>query len=409
MSLDQNILTALSLFSGIGGFCEGVKKAGFRVSGAVEFDKYATVNYRLNFPDVPLFEGDIHDFLIGDQFEEHLAKYANAGRIDMVFGGPPCQGYSQIGPRNIKDPRNELYKEFCRIVGILNPKIVLIENVPNMFMMKKGLFKDKLFTELQRYGYTNIGWDTLNSGDFGVPQLRKRVFIIAAKADLIDHPIKFSLDKAAALLKRRPVTVSQAIDDLPKHPASDSGVSLDYPTCTSPSTFQREMRIGTTGKLYCINEKLRIKEADYSRLSNHHTKAIQEKRLKLIKLLAPGDKADSLPKEVWNNARPEKWRRLHPNRPSHTILAQMHRDLSEWVHPTFDRWITVREAMRLQSFHDGFILETSEWQQLKQVGNAVPPLLAYVPAIAAKMVLTKFDSQHSQETEVQTSLCLHTL
>lgn len=88
-----------------------------------------------------------------------------------------------------------------------------------------------------------------------------------------------------------------------------------------------------------------------------------------------------------SGARPEKWRRLHPDQPAYTILAQMHRDLSEWVHPKFERWITVREAARLQSFHDGFEFQTSEWQMLKQIGNAVPPLLGRALAAAEKALL----------------------
>jgi DNA (cytosine-5)-methyltransferase 1 len=119
-------------------------------------------------------------------------------------------------------------------------------------------------------------------------------------------------------------------------------------------------------------------------LHNHHTKEIQARRARLISFLKPGEKADSLPKAIWNGARPEKWRRLHPDLPSYTILAQMHRDLSEWVHPRLERWITVREAARLQSFHDGFVFRSSEWQMLKQIGNAVPPFLGHA---VSRMIL----------------------
>jgi site-specific DNA-cytosine methylase len=129
------------------------------------------------------------------------------------------------------------------------------------------------------------------------------------------------------------------------------------------------------------------------RLYNHHTKEIQERRKNLIALLKPGAKADSLPVKIWNGARPEKWRCLHLDRPAYTILAQMHRDLSEWVHPQHQRWITVREAARLQSFRDGFIFKSSEWQMLKQVGNAVPPLLARALASAAERVLERLDNR----------------
>jgi DNA (cytosine-5)-methyltransferase 1 len=128
-------------------------------------------------------------------------------------------------------------------------------------------------------------------------------------------------------------------------------------------------------------------------LHNHHTKEMQERRAHLISFLKPGEKADSLPKKIWNGARPEKWRRLHPDLPSYTILAQMHRDLSEWVHPKLERWITVREAARLQSFHDGFIFKSSEWQMLKQIGNAVPPLLAHAAGCMAISVLNALDGK----------------
>src|SRR5439155_24985848 len=128
-------------------------------------------------------------------------------------------------------------------------------------------------------------------------------------------------------------------------------------------------------------------------------KEIQARRLDLISKLKPGLKADSLPPETWNGLRPEKWRRLHPDRPAYTILAQMHRDLSEWVHPSFDRWITVREAARLQSFHDGFVFKSSEWQMLKQIGNAVPPLLGRVAGLVALRALEHMDGKRLPSVE----------
>jgi DNA (cytosine-5)-methyltransferase 1 len=155
------------------------------------------------------------------------------------------------------------------------------------------------------------------------------------------------------------------------------------------------MRLDTAGGPYSKVAKRQraIGKDDALLLHNHHTKEMQAKRAHLISFLKPGAKADSLPKEIWNGARPEKWRRLHPDLPSYTILAQMHRDLSEWVHPWLERWITVREAARLQSFHDGFVFKSSEWQQLKQVGNAVPPLLAYAAARMVKSVLEATDGK----------------
>ncbi len=382
-------LTALSLFSGIGGMCEGVKKAGFEILGAVEQDSYATRNYRLNFPEIPLFAGDVAQFLNEEQpetHEQHVETYFAKGqrKLDLLFGGPPCQGYSQIGPRDIGDPRNELYLEIIRLARQLQPRYIIIENVPNMLLMKGGLFRQRITDSLKSIGYDNIGLTVLNAADYGVPQTRKRVFFVAAKSDVVKTSLQNALDSTAQSLKRSWVSVDEAIGDLPKEVAPSPALTLEYPVLDGLSDYQREMRLDADGMFYGQVEKLN----HYHRidneigLHNHHTKEIQERRLHLIGLLAPGAKADSLPKEVWDNARPEKWRRFNGKIPAHTLLAQMHRDLSEWIHPQHDRWITVREALRLQSFHDGFVLGTSEWQMLKQVGNAVPPLLGNIPAMA---------------------------
>lgn len=399
-------MSGVSLFSGIGGLCEGVRLAGFDVTHAVEIDKYASHNYEINFPEVSLYHGDV------SQFENDI-KMRNIDRIDkivsnldIVFGGPPCQGFSQIGPRDPLDPRNELYLQLLKIAYTTSPKFILIENVPNMFSMRKGLFKDRILTAIRDIGYTNIAFRVLNSAEFGVPQSRKRIFIIASRD--ISYPLDFAFDVAISLLRRRTVSVDEAISDLPAD-VVDSGSLESYPSSSNLSDFQKEMRIDFDGKYYSSEEKrdkyARLAQSETLSLHNHHTKNIQSKRLELIKLLKPGAKADSLPREIWDNARPEKWRRLHGDRPSHTLLAQMHRDMSEWVHPHYNRWISVREAMRIQSFNDSFILETSEWQMLKQIGNSVPPLLGLVPATALKYALA-MDTGGQQEYEIKGQLPL---
>jgi len=191
----------------------------------------------------------------------------------------------------------------------------------------------------------------------------------------------------------RPVTVWEAIGDLPAQ-VVPSGDVMAYPECRTPSRFLKMMRLDTSEGPY--SKSVKRKRAIGRRqtvLTNHHTKEIQARRAHLISFLKPGEKADSLPREIWNGARPEKWRRLHPDLPSYTILAQMHRDLSEWVHPKLDRWITVREAARLQSFHDGFVFKSSEWQMLKQIGNAVPPLLGLAAGRMAIAILDVLDGE----------------
>jgi DNA (cytosine-5)-methyltransferase 1 len=403
---------ALSLFSGIGGFCEGVKLAGYEIVGAVEFDKYAATSYRANFPEIPLCEKDVKDFLCIDSPEHHIdfENYVK-GKIDLIFGGPPCQGFSQIGPRDPFDPRNELYLQICRLAKQLNPKVVLIENVPNMLLMKGGLFKDRIVKALSIFGYSNIGVVKLCAANYGVPQSRNRIFLLAVRDDFISESAQEIIDCVSSeMFSDYLVTVDDAIMDLPEEVAKDSDLALIYPDIcpnSSASKFLKEMRLDMNGVKYKSKEKiLRYKlHQEKVELHNHHTKNVQSKRQRIISMLKPGAKASSLPISIWNNKRPEKWRRFDGEKPAHTLLAHMHRDMSEWIHYRFDRWITVREAMRLQGFHDGFILKTSEWQQLKQVGNAVPPFLAEVPAMAAKQVLDiGYQGVHFLPSEKQLNL-----
>ncbi|MEV0269703.1 DNA cytosine methyltransferase [Hamadaea sp. NPDC050747] len=386
--------TAVSLFSGCGGFCEGVRLAGFDVKAAVEFDRFAAQTYRANFPEVALFEGDVHDFLAPDSevWSNERERFAAVApnEIDMLFGGPPCQGYSQIGTRVLDDPRNELYLQFIRVLKTLRPRIFIMENVPNMLLLGKGRFKREVLEAFSAAGYSNSGVQILAASDYGVPQVRKRaIFVGVRDGERLDIPVG---DFLAGGLKNeeQPVqTVWDALRDLPEETAVHYE-SLPYPRPTVRREILDEMRLDRDGRWYSAASKS-ASAGGKRRLHNHHTKEIQDRRKKLIALLKPGAKGDTLPKDVWNGLRPEKWRRLPVDRPAYTILAQMHRDLSEWVHPRFERWITVREAARLQSFHDGFVFHSSEWQMLKQIGNAVPPLLARAVASVARQVLESLD------------------
>lgn len=382
--------SAVSLFSGCGGFCEGIEQSGFTVKVAVELDKYACQTYRHNFPKTPLFEGDAHDFLA--EGSNHKIDY-RLDNVDLVFGGPPCQGFSQIGARRLDDERNELYKQYSRTVRDLKPRLFLMENVPNLALMNKGHFKKLIIEEFAALGYSNTIMLKVSADEYGVPQTRQRVIFIGTR-DEDGFPFdlaSFCEQTLARLRTPKAVTVSEAIDDLPDE-VVHSGELLPYTKARKPSNFMKEMRIDLDGKIYSkLDKKRRGHGSAPLQLHNHHTKEIQARRALLISLLEPGKKANSLPKEIWNNKRPEKWRRLHPEWPSHTILAQMHRDLSEWIHPRLNRWITVREAARLQSFHDGFVFVGSEWQQLKQIGNAVPPLMAYALGALAKEILNVLD------------------
>lgn len=388
--------TALSLFSGCGGFCEGIEHAGFKLQAAVELDRFACETYRHNFPKTPLFARDVHEFLADDT--DHQSEFG-LETVDLVFGGPPCQGFSQIGARRLDDERNELYKQYTRIVSKLRPRVFLMENVPNLALMNKGHFKKLILEEFAELGYKNTVMLRVSADDFGVPQTRQRVIFVGTRdEDAFPHDMEEYASQALNSFKvTKPVTVHEAISDLPDN-VVHSGEVTKYPSTRKPSAFQKEMRMDYEGTVYSkADKRKRGLGSGPVELHNHHTKEIQAKRAHLISLLEPGKKADSLPKDIWDNARPEKWRRLHPDRPSHTILAQMHRDLSEWIHPRLNRWITVREAARLQSFHDGFVFVGSEWQQLKQIGNAVPPLLGHVLGQLAASILNELNQVQAHQ------------
>lgn len=389
--------TAVSLFSGCGGFCEGVESSGIEVRVAVELDKFACQTYRHNFPKTPLFDRDVHEFLADGTDHEDLYRLRD---VDLVFGGPPCQGFSQIGTRRLDDERNELYKQYSRVVATLRPRVFLMENVPNLALMNKGHFKNLILEEFASLGYRNTVMLRLLASDYGVPQTRQRVIFIGTR-DEDNFPFDLASFAEGVLETqkvRRPVTVKEALCDLPSEIVG-SGEVMPYPKTSRPNAFLKDMRIDYDGSRYtkAMKRQRGIAESGVQ-LHNQHTKEIQDRRAHLISLLQPGMKADSLPKDIWNNKRPEKWRRLHPDLPSHTILAQMHRDLSEWIHPSLNRWITVREAARLQSFHDGFVFVGSEWQQLKQIGNAVPPLLGYALGKLAQSVVKVLDQVGADES-----------
>ena len=401
--------SAVSLFSGCGGFCEGARLAGFDVQAAVENDRFAVKTYKANFSEVPLYEGDVTAFL-NDRDDRWTAVAAERfshlvpGEVDLLFGGPPCQGFSQIGPRSLADPRNRLYLEYVRILEYLQPRVFIMENVPNMLWIGKGTFKSQVLEAFAVAGYSRVGVRVVSADNHGVPQTRDRAIFFGIRDDL-DLTLDAGdwLDDCLAKEHCPGSNVGDAIGDLPER-VSSTYDALAYPRSRRKSPFLDEMRLDRDGILYSRSAKMAASGDRVTRLYNHHTKEIQQRRSELLKYLKPGKKADSLPKEIWDGKRPEKWRRFHPDLPAHTLLAQMHRDLSEWVHPHHNRWITVREAARLQSFHDGFVFHSSEWQMLKQIGNAVPPLLARAVCSVAERALLEFDATEANPTEVDPPL-----
>src|SRR5699024_197009 len=245
--------------------------------------------------------------------------------VDLLFGGPPCQGYSQIGTRSLEDPRNELYLQYIRLLKLLRPRTFLMENVPNMLLMAGGRFKREVLEALAAAGYSDCGVRLVSADDYGVPQVRRRAIFFGVRDDVrTEESVGVLFTEFLKEEENLAPTAWMAIKDLPEQTAIHYE-DVAYPRSRIKSTFLDEMRLDREGAWYSRDEKIAAHGKPRRALSNHHTKDIHARRKELIALLKPGAKGDSLPKDVWNGLRPEKWRRLPVDRPAYTILAQIDR------------------------------------------------------------------------------------
>lgn len=340
----------IDLFAGVGGLSLGFEQAGFEILIANEYDESIAEAYIKNRKNSNMVVEDITKLPIPETFGRYK------GRVALVIGGPPCQGYSQKGQRKtINDPRNFLFKYFVEVVKEVAPQYFVMENVPNLLTAEKGYFKqelEKLFTEL---GYT-INAQVLCAADYGVPQNRHRAFIIGKRGvHQVEMPKK--VDKRT--------TIWEAISDL-AYLESGEGVEVaDYRK--APETeYQKKMRYGS------------------DRLYNHVATNHSPIALERLAMIPPKGGKEYLPPEhLTKSIYSGTWERMDEDDISVTITTRFDTPSSgKFTHPYLDRAITVREAARIQSFPDSFHFFGTKTSQMKQVGNAVPPLLAKAVAEA---------------------------
>lgn len=413
--------TVIDLFSGAGGITEGFKWAGFDVVASLEWDHDACDTHRANHPDTTVIEGDIRNPVT----KRELTKAIGRKQVDIIVGGPPCQGFSLMGTRLgtnkqlgrfIDDPRNALYREFVRIVKKHNPKMFIMENVPGLFSYKKGLLKKQIIQDFNRIGY-KVSVDILNAADYGVPQLRNRVIFIGNRLDVENvYPEKtnydsegimkkgrkkigdteselFDISKLVQCKNRKPyIKLWEAISDLPSLRAG-KGINerVDYAKAAE-SDHQRFMR--NPSKFINDYENSVIRGHDKTEgVYNHQCRRHNVLDVRRYAALEEGGIFVDLPHGLRNGEMPkhfkDKYRKLHSQKPSYTIVAHLYKDGNAFVHSDKKqaRTLTVREAARIQSFPDDFFFCNSRTSQFKQVGNAVPPLLAYHIALAVKKIL----------------------
>jgi DNA (cytosine-5)-methyltransferase 1 len=392
------MLRVLDTFAGAGGFSLGFAMAGCEAIGAIESDAWAASTFAFNHPEAVVLTRDIK--AVSDS--ELRSAFANAPP-DILLGGPPCQGFSicRKNPGDPTDPRNSLFVEFLRVAKVLEPGLVVMENVPNIERSrnKTGEMVIQIIArELTALGY-HTSYIVLEATDFGVPQIRRRLFIVGSTSPLRQpFPLPTHTTRAGSgdffAPKLQPCpSLWDAISDLPPLAAGQGSETQDY--CLPPlNQYQAALREGST--------------AIFNHTAMKHTKRMVER----FTSMSCGQSASDVPKhlgplrrsgggQVSGRAYDQNNRRMHPDRPCHTVPASFY---ANFVHPYQHRNFTPREGARIQSFPDWYVFkgkptvvshkllaregrtEETHLCQYSQIGNAVPPLLAHA---LAKHLLTQ--------------------
>ncbi len=332
-------LNVLDLFCGCGGLSCGFERAGYNILLGIDNDAKALETFELNHKGVKSICGDITEIT----YQKDIKSLINNKNIDVIIGGPPCQGMSLSGPRKFDDPRNKLYLSYIRLVEEIQPKAFVIENVPGLVGLFGGQIKDSIIKKFTKMGY-DIQYKILCAADYGVPQSRRRVVFVGMKKGSFEYPEK----------QLEQITCSMALSDLPPL-KKEIGNEISSYECEPMNEYQKRMR-----------EKSKV-------VKNHIAAKHSEKVRTIISLVPDGGNYKDLPEEyVKSRNFHVAWTRFASNKPAPTIDTG-HR---HHFHYKYNRVPTVRECARLQSFPDDFIFLGNKTQQFRQVGNAVPPFMA---------------------------------
>ena len=352
----------LDLFSGAGGFSYGMhKNAHFRTLVALDFNEKAADTFKRNMPETDVVVGDI----TSDIIKKTIIGRCKELHINMIIGGPPCQGFSLKGKKlGLEDPRNYLFREYLKIVEEIQPRVFVIENVKALLSTSAGWFRDEIVRSIEKMGYY-VECGVLNAQDFGVPQSRQRAIFICSKDKRISLP-KPTSDKL--------VTVREAIEDLAYLNSGEGEFSQPYKTVAT-SSYQKMMR------------------KDSSVLYNHQASNHKQVAIDKLKMIPPEKGKECLPQELIGKQQfGTTWGRLVWDEVSPTIDTRFDAASNgKNNHPFLHRAITPREAARLQSFDDLFVFYGSKFYIRQQIGNAVPPLLALAIANQIYDVLLEGD------------------
>lgn len=373
--------TVVDFFSGAGGLSQGFVQAGFRISLANDFEEVCVRTYRFNHPEIAsnkVIHGDIKHLV------ENLSDY-HLGNVDVVIGGPPCQGFSSANQqRIIDDPRNELYKYFVRAVELLSPKFVVMENVKGMLKVADQVVQD--YSEIRAVVDGNeqsyiVSYQVLNSVDFSVAQNRERLIYIAVREDIATEKGITPSDIFAQIKERN--------KGKPRYLLSDALEAI-RPLEAPREKNQNEVDSELSGKKIDVNvfngqENGYLEIINQGRkipfVFNHKARFVNSVNYDIYRLLKQGNDAsdpkiaDIMPYKNRLHCFKDKYYKLIANRPSRTITAHLRMDCHSHIHPFQVRAITPREAARIQSFPDDYLFLGPYLKTYMQIGNAVPCLM----------------------------------
>ena len=378
MLMNKKGFEVLDLFAGAGGFSLGFEQMGWHIAGAVEIDKWASETFKFNHPNAQVCTRDISKLS-----NDEILKVFPGANPTVIIGGPPCQGFSIANRSNgdPKDPRNSLFEHFVRFGKIFTPDFMVMENVPNLIKAKTQSGErviDIILSELGKLGYFTYH-TILSATDFGVPQIRRRLFVIASKKELIQpFPSPTHTTEKTDLFKQNLLqtpSLWDAISDLPTIEARQGSEEMNY-TNDPENPLQKSLRNNST------------------KLSNHKAMNHSKRMVERFRSMASGQSVSDVPEHlkpfkrnsngvISDKVYDQNNRRMFPDRPCHTFS---------------DRNFTAREGARIQTFPDTFIFKgkptvvshkllASEGRedekflcQYAQIGNAVPPMLSRVIA-----------------------------
>lgn len=373
---------AVDLFSGAGGLSLGFEQAGFDVAAAVEYDPVHAAVHEYNFPHSVTVCADVCR-ISGDQIRERAG--IEREEIDVVVGGPPCQGISMIGKRNITDERNDLLLEFARLVRELEPKYFVMENVAGLIVGSHRALLDRVVDALKSSGYVIDGWRILQAAEYGVPQSRKRLFLLGHR------PGEVPLSYPSATCTPRNLNGSSGRGLLPMGPSVFEAIGEmvnadDYEELLVGDSVAIGLKNQETSQYAMILNGSCGDSEDFSHprsydkgiLTSSSRTRHTERSIERFRATRPGETEPI-----------SRFFRLHPDGISNTLRAGTGSERGAYtaprpIHPFFPRVITVREAARLHGYPDWFRFHVTKWNGFREVGNSVPVPLAR--AVAGRVI-----------------------